>query len=236
MRECKIAVEGAVVGGVARKLGAVMQLPDQEADALLAAGLVCTPPLVRCLEMNRLIGTRVCSPGDIVAAGSVHQAIDHHRNGVAEFLNPQLFNAVLPPVKSAFSVPEGCVRLRAIQPFGNHMYRVEAGEYRVVRFEEAAKLISDGLAREERRGVLVRIRVGNTRVNGTARQEGSLARIGEAEAEALIKAGVAAYETEPDARAARATAEALVSAGAAVEEPEPETHASITRATKRKAQ
>lgn len=196
MTEVKIAVEGVVIGGVARKLGSVVHLPDAEADALRAAGLVCAPPMVKCLEYNRLISNRVCQPGDVVPATSLQHAMALHETGAAEFLNPDAFGAKLPARKSPFAVPAGHVRVCALQTFGTHANHYQKDTFRVVPLDKARELERDELVRPERKGLRLKILLDNVRAGGKVMRAGDVAIVDEAEARSIVSSGNAAYMPE----------------------------------------
>jgi hypothetical protein len=203
----KIAIEGLMIGGVARRLGTIVSVPDEEADRLRATGHVHAPALVKVNEYNRLVGARVCQPGEIVAARSIQHAIDLHASGAADFINAEALGAALPARLSPFAVPAGHMRIRALVSFGQSAEHVPEGAFRVFTRARAEHVISQGMARPEKKGIRLVILLDNARANGKPAKAGDNVAVDEAEADSLVLFGKAAYLPDvPAAASARAPA------------------------------
>ena len=94
--DVRLLTDGVVVGGIARRAGTTVQVTSGARDQLILEGHARPLPLVEVHESNRLIGRRVCQPGDVVDALSVAQAKEMHVKGQVTWLNAAECNEQLP--------------------------------------------------------------------------------------------------------------------------------------------
>ncbi len=196
-----------VVGGIARRLGQVVAVDAAERDRLLREGHVRPLPRLRVREANRLIGRRVCQPGEECDALSVAQARELHAAGKADWLNAAECNEQLPPRASAIDA-DGLRSVKAVKGFtihgGRELVVVKSGSS--VRLDEARAIaaIKQGFAVPEGWEVpkpkTIRLRVNKTcTLGGRTFRDGEFAETDDqSEASRWVASGFVGFSEEGD--------------------------------------
>ena len=94
--DVKLATDGVVIDGVAKRAGQVVKVDAAERDLLIARGHVKPMPVLRMLVANRTVGSRVPAVGELVQCLSVEQAREFHSAGLAEWVNADEVGQPLP--------------------------------------------------------------------------------------------------------------------------------------------
>jgi len=148
--DVKLLRDGCVVGGVVRRAGETVKVSAGELERLTSQGFARPSPMVRCVVANRLIGSRVCQPGDVVPAPSVAVAKDLHKFGVAEWLNAAECRESLPAKEPVAPRRPGHPMVALcdfIQLSGGRQIRIPGGaSFSVDTVPQARDLIHKGFA------------------------------------------------------------------------------------------
>jgi hypothetical protein len=150
--EVEVLTPLTVVGGVARPKGARVRVPRTEAmsEVLTPHVRIVPIPRLRCLVPNRVIGGKVCQPGEEADAPSLALAMEYHRLGSAEILNPDELGIHLPlrQGQRPADAPE-TLKLRALMRLvvtGLRKQNIAAGETFEVERPRAEQIVKLGHA------------------------------------------------------------------------------------------
>lgn len=166
----KLLVPGVIFDGRSHQQGDSLSVPAKLAAEWREKGWVQPLARIRVLTKNRLVGTKVCQPGDIVEIPSVEQARTMHRQGRADWVNAAEMNERLPARESPGDEKAGLRQVRVLDDFRRIVgMRAEVHTKGSVLFlsdKEAAEVVRKGFCEpvgwEPQKHPNVRFRVAKT--------------------------------------------------------------------------